>query len=103
MKSILLGYKDIDGKGESSQLAGTHIPFSEQNKTLAECREGKFPNGIVRVEQWDDDGGSRRRIAICIKAYAIANPPLPEPDPIKVEISNQETETKGNKFFGTKK
>lgn len=107
MKSILLGYADVDGKGKSELLCGTEIPISEQTKQFADAKAGAFPQGIVRVEHWDEDYGKCRRVAICIKAYAATRPPAPTPQSVNAKAEPKEEKpapkAKGNRFFGAQK
>lgn len=51
MKTILLGFSDVAGKGKATILAGVEVPIRDQTLALAEIkRSGKYPEDIVRVE-----------------------------------------------------
>lgn len=51
MKTILLGFGDIDGKGKSTVLAGPDVPITDQIRQITEIKtSGEYPKGVVRVE-----------------------------------------------------
>jgi hypothetical protein len=51
----LLGYSK---KGESSLIAGTHVPINEVRKSADNFRRtGKLPDGIIRLEVFDSERG----------------------------------------------
>lgn len=51
MKTILLGFGDINGKGKSTVLAGPDVPITDQIRQITEIKtSGEYPKGVVRVE-----------------------------------------------------
>lgn len=71
MKTILLGYADVNGKGKSTILAGPEVPISEQITSITGIKaSGKYPAGVVRVEFCELVA---RNTAVCVKANAELN------------------------------
>lgn len=51
MKTIVIGFADLNGKGAGTVLAGPEVPFREQTQLVAQIKSsGLFPEGILRVE-----------------------------------------------------
>lgn len=70
MKTLLLGFSDIDGKGQSVLLAGPEVDEKDKSATVTKAKQdGTYPKGIVRIELIL---AQARTIAICTKAYAKA-------------------------------
>jgi hypothetical protein len=69
MKTILLGFEDVAGRGQSTLLAGPNSPESEKASKFAKLKAGgTYPKDIERVEMWGEQRG-RCGVAICIKAH----------------------------------
>ncbi len=70
MKTLLLGFEDIQGRGQSTLLAGPEADVRKANEIFNAAKtENKFPKGITRIESWGEFRG-RSAIAICVKANA---------------------------------
>lgn len=70
MKTLLIGFSDIHGRGQSEMLAGPEVDERDKAKTFAAAKsENKFPKKIVRIELWGETRG-RGALAICYKANA---------------------------------
>ena len=50
MKTIVLGYANVDAKGPAKVLAGPEASIREQVLLVAGIKSGVYPSGIVRVE-----------------------------------------------------
>lgn len=65
MKTVVLGFSDIDGKGPTKLLAGVDVPQPKQVLLVTGIKtSGKYPEGLVRVSFCEV---IERNIGVCIK------------------------------------
>ncbi len=66
MKTIVIGYGDVNGKGPTKLLLGSEVSITEQVKAITGIKAtGKYPEGIARVEFVELVS---RNTAVCIKS-----------------------------------
>lgn len=65
MRTVVLGFSDINGRGHAKLLAGPDIPQSQQALLVTGIKSsGKYPDGLVRVEFCEIVA---RNVGVCIK------------------------------------
>lgn len=69
MKTILLGYGDVNGKGKAVMLAGPEVPIADQVRMVTGIKSsGEYPKGIVRIEFAEVIA---RNTGVCVRAAAV--------------------------------
>jgi len=77
MKTLVLGYKTVDGSGPAEVLAGPEVPRNEAWDILLKGKAQKYPKGIKRIEFY--------RLEMADLAIAIEVKVTPEPTKTKTK------------------